>query len=234
MGPRRRVCRHPRRLAAPGGRRGGPHLRVDRRGGGCGPLRRPRCRRPPRARACRRQRPDDRRRRRVSGAGMTSRHDELVFAPLGGVGEIGMNLGIYGLGSERRKTWLAVDFGMSIAGEEHLPGVDLIYPDIRYLVEERKNLAGIVLTHAHEDHFGALLDLWPQLEVPLYATPFTAALLQAKRAGEPGAPDIPVKIIPLSGRFRVGPFDLEFVSVAHSIPESNALIIRTPHGNVLH
>ena len=165
---------------------------------------------------------------------MTFPHDELVFAPLGGVGEIGMNLAIYGLGPERRRTWLAVDFGMSIAGEEHLPGVDLIYPDIRYLVEERRNLAGIVLTHAHEDHFGALLDLWPQLKVPVYATPFTAALLQAKRAGEPGAPDIPVKIIPLSGRFTVGPFDLEFVSVAHSIPESNALIIRTPHGIVLH
>src|SRR5919204_1994885 len=160
--------------------------------------------------------------------------DELVFAPLGGVGEIGMNLAIYGVGSERRRTWLAVDFGMSIASEEHLPGVDLIYPDIRYLVEERSNLAGIVLTHAHEDHIGALLDLWPQLQVPVYATPFTAALLQAKREGEPGAPDIPVKVVPLGGRFSLPPFDLEFVSVAHSIPESNALIIRTPFGAVLH
>jgi ribonuclease J len=165
---------------------------------------------------------------------MTSARDELVFAPLGGVGEIGMNLAIYGLGSERGKTWIAVDFGMSIAGEEHLPGVDLIYPDIRYLVEERTNLAGIVLTHAHEDHFGALIDLWPQLKVPVYATPFTAALLQAKRESEPGAPEIPVKIVPLGGRFRLAAFDLEFVSVAHSIPESNALIIRTPHGTVLH
>ncbi len=76
--------------------------------------------------------------------------------------------------------------------EEHLPGIDLIFPDIRYLVEERRNIAGIVLTHAHEDHFGAMLDLWPQLKVPVYATPFTAALLEAKRQGEPGAPDIPV------------------------------------------
>jgi ribonuclease J len=165
---------------------------------------------------------------------MTSRRDELVFAALGGVGEIGMNLAIYGLGDARRRTWLAVDFGMSIAGEEHLPGVDLIYPDIRYLVEERRNLAGIVLTHAHEDHIGALLDLWPQLQVPVYATPFTAALLQAKREGEPGAPEIPVKIVPLGGRFSVPPFDLEFASVAHSIPESNALIIRTGLGTVLH
>jgi ribonuclease J len=165
---------------------------------------------------------------------MNASRDELVFAPLGGVGEIGMNLAIYGVGDERRRTWLAVDFGISFATEEHLPGVDLIFPDIRYLVEERRNLSGIVLTHAHEDHFGALLDLWPQLKVPVYATPFTAALLQSKLEGEPGAPEIPVKVIPLGGRFTVGPFDLEYVNVAHSIPESNALIIRTRHGAVLH
>ena len=159
---------------------------------------------------------------------------ELVFAPLGGVGEIGMNLSIYGVGDERRRTWIAVDLGVSFAAEEHLPGVDLILPDIRYLVEERKNLAGIVLTHAHEDHFGALLYLWPQLKVPVYATPFTAALLEAKRLSEPGAPEIPVKIIPVGGRFTAGPFDIELVTMAHSIPESNALIIRTPGGTVLH
>lgn len=161
-------------------------------------------------------------------------HGQLVFAPLGGVGEIGMNLALYGLGDERRRSWLAVDMGVSFASEEHLPGVDLIMPDIRFLAEERKNLAGIVLTHAHEDHFGAVLDLWPQLRVPVYATPFTAALLEAKRQGEPGAPEIPVKVIPLGGRFKVGPFDLEYVSMAHSIPESNALILRTPLGTVLH
>ncbi len=159
---------------------------------------------------------------------------ELVFAPLGGVGEIGMNLSIYGVGDERRRNWLIVDVGVSFAAEEHLPGIDLILPDVRYLAEERKNLAGIVLTHAHEDHFGALIDLWPQLKVPVYATPFTAALLEAKRASEPGAPEIPVKIIPLGGRFTVGSFDVELVSMAHSIPESNALIIRTPAGAVLH
>ena len=111
---------------------------------------------------------------------------ELVFAPLGGVGEIGMNLSIYGIGDERRRTWLAVDLGVSFASEEHLPGVDLILPDVRYLVEERKNISGLVLTHAHEDHFGALIDLWPRLKIPIYATPFTAALLEAKCAGEPG------------------------------------------------
>jgi len=159
---------------------------------------------------------------------------ELVFAPLGGVGEIGMNLSIYGLGDGRRRQWLAVDLGVSFASEEHLPGVDLILPDIRYLVEERQNLAGLVLTHAHEDHFGAILDLWPRLKVPIYATPFTAALLEAKRASEPGVPEIPVTVVPVGGRFKVGAFDIELVTVAHSIPESNALIIRTPAGTALH
>jgi ribonuclease J len=160
--------------------------------------------------------------------------DQLVFAPLGGVGEIGMNLSIYGLGNERRRQWMVVDCGVSFASEEHLPGVDLMFPDIRYIVEERRSLAGIVITHAHEDHFGALFDLWPQLGVPVYATPFTAALIEAKKASEPGAPDIAVKVVPLGSRFKVGPFDIELVSMSHSIPESNALIIRTPLGNVLH
>jgi ribonuclease J len=165
---------------------------------------------------------------------MAPPHGELVFAPLGGVGEIGMNLSIYGLGDERRRTWLAVDLGVSFASEENLPGIDTILPDIRYLEEERRNLAGIVLTHAHEDHFGALLDLWPRLKAPVYATPFTAALLAAKRLGESGAPEIPITEVSLGARFNVGPFDIELVSVAHSIPESNALILRTSFGNVLH
>ena len=159
--------------------------------------------------------------------------DELVFAPLGGVGEIGMNLAIYGLGDEHRRQWIAVDFGVAFA-DDALPGIDLILPDIRYLVEERRNLLGLVLTHAHEDHFGALLDLWPRLQLPVYATPFTAALLQAKQESEPGAPEIPVNIVPLGSRFTLGPFDIELVSMAHSIPESNGLIIRTPLGAVLH
>ena len=159
---------------------------------------------------------------------------EFVFAPLGGVGEIGMNLSIYGLGPERSRTWIAVDFGVSFGGEEDLPGIDLVLPDIRFLVEERRNLVGIVLTLAHEDHFGALLDLWPQLRVPVYATPFTAALLEAKRRGEPGAPEFPGRVVELGSRFAVGAFDIELVSVAHSIPESNGLIIRTPLGTVLH
>jgi ribonuclease J len=164
---------------------------------------------------------------------MTDGSGELVFAPLGGLGEIGMNLAIYGLGDERRRQWIAVDLGVAFA-DDALPGIDLIMPDIRYLAEERRNLLGLVLTHAHEDHFGALLDLWPKLKLPVYATPFTAALLQAKRESEPGAPEIPVNVVPLGGRFTLGPFDIELVSMAHSIPESNGLIIRTPLGTVLH
>jgi ribonuclease J len=159
--------------------------------------------------------------------------DELVFAPLGGVGEIGMNLALYGFGDERNRQWIAVDLGVSF-GDESLPGVDLVLPDIRYLLEQRRNLLGLVLTHAHEDHFGAVLDLWPKLEIPVYATPFTAALLRAKQQSEPGAPEIPVNIVPLGGRFTLGPFAIELVSMAHSIPESNGLIIRTPLGPVLH
>jgi ribonuclease J len=159
---------------------------------------------------------------------------ELVFAPLGGVGEIGMNLSIYGFGDERRRQWLIVDCGVSFASEEQLPGVDLILPDIRFLIEERKNIVGLVLTHGHEDHLGALIDLWPRLKVPLYATPFTAALFEAKRLAERGAPEIPIKVVPLGGRLNLGPFTVDFINVSHSIPESNALAIRTPAGIVLH
>lgn len=161
-------------------------------------------------------------------------NDQLFFAPLGGVGEIGMNLSIYGFGSRQRRQWLAVDCGVSFASEEHLPGVDLILPDIRFLIEERKNIVGLVITHGHEDHIGALIDLWPRLKVPLYATPFTAALFEAKRLSEPGAPEIPMKVVPMGGQLTLGPFTIDFINVAHSIPESNALAIRTPAGIVLH
>ena len=160
--------------------------------------------------------------------------NELVFASLGGIGEIGMNLSIYGFGDERRRQWLIVDCGVSFASEEQLPGVDLILPDIRFLIEERKNIVGLVLTHGHEDHLGALIDLWPRLKVPLYATPFTAALFEAKRLSEPAAPPVPVKVVPHNGRLTLGPFTVDFINVAHSIPESNALAIRTPAGIVLH
>jgi ribonuclease J len=161
-------------------------------------------------------------------------HNELVFAALGGIGEIGMNLSIYGFGDDRRRQWIIVDCGVSFASEEQLPGVDLILPDIRYLIEERRNILGLVLTHGHEDHMGALIDLWPRLKVPIHATPFTAALFEARRASEPGAPEIPVQVVPVGGHLSIGPFAIDFINVAHSIPESNALAIRTPAGTVLH
>jgi ribonuclease J len=159
--------------------------------------------------------------------------DELVFLPLGGVGEIGMNLGLYGFGPPRRRTWMAVDFGVAFTHGD-LPGVDLIFPDIAYLEAERTNLAGIVITHAHEDHFGALIDLWPRLRVPVYATAFTAGLLSAKLASEPEAAGVPITPVATGDRVKVGPFEVEYINVAHSIPESHALAIRTPLGTVVH
>ncbi len=163
-----------------------------------------------------------------------SRPDELTFAPLGGVGEIGMNLSIYGLGNRHQRSWLAVDLGVSFGDEDRLPGIDLVMPDIRFLVKERKNLVGLVLTHAHEDHFGAIIDLWPQLKCPIYATKFSAALFEAKCASERNPPDIPVTVVPSGGRIDLGPFNVEFIPVAHSIPESHALAIRTSAGIVIH
>jgi ribonuclease J len=160
--------------------------------------------------------------------------DELTFAPLGGVGEIGMNLSIYGLGNRHQRSWLAVDLGVSFGDEEHLPGIDLIMPDISFLEKERKNLMGLVLTHAHEDHFGAIIDLWPKLQCPIYATQFSAALFQAKLEAERNPPKIPVTVVPSGGRIDLGPFNVEFIPVAHSIPESHALAIHTALGTVLH
>ena len=160
--------------------------------------------------------------------------DELVFVALGGVGEIGMNLALYGYGHGRNRQWLAVDLGVAFGLGDELPGVDGVLPDIRYLLERKGQLAGIVISHAHEDHFGALMDFWPQLQTPVFMTPFAAALLEAKRAGEVNAPKIPVTVVHPKQPFRAGPFEIEFVSVSHSIPESNALAIRTPAGTVLH
>ena len=163
-----------------------------------------------------------------------ARPDELTFAPLGGVGEIGMNLSIYGLGNRHQRSWLAVDLGVSFGDEEHLPGIDTIMPDIRFLEQERKNLVGLVLTHAHEDHFGAIIDLWPKLKCPIYATKFSASLFEAKCASERNPPKIPVTVVPSGGRIDLGPFNVEFIPVAHSIPESHALAIHTSAGTVLH
>jgi len=164
---------------------------------------------------------------------VAGRNDELVLLPLGGVGEIGMNLALYGFGPPHRRRWMAVDFGVAFPHFD-LPGVDLVFPDIAYLEEKRRNLAGIVITHAHEDHFGALIDLWPRLKVPVYATAFTANLLAAKLASEPRASPVPINLVTAGEHITVGPFAVEYINVAHSIPESHALAIRTPLGTIVH
>ena len=160
--------------------------------------------------------------------------DELVFVPLGGLGEIGMNAALYGFGPEDQRQWILVDCGMGFGGEEHLPGIDLVYPDLRFIEEERENLLGIFITHAHEDHIGALVEMWPRLRAPVYATRFALSLLETRRLSEPGAPKVELRQIAPGQRLKVGPFDIEFLPVAHSIPESNALAIRTPLGLVVH
>ena len=166
-------------------------------------------------------------------ASAKDKENDIVFLPLGGVGEIGMNLGLYGFGPEGNRKWLIVDCGVSFAGPE-LPGIDLVMPDIKFLEDEVNNIVGMVITHAHEDHYGAILHLWPFLKVPVYATAFTAGLLAAKTESEPGAEEVPVTVVRQGERHTIGPFDVEFVAMAHSIPEPCALAIRTPAGLVLH
>jgi len=166
-------------------------------------------------------------------ASAKKKDNDIVFLPLGGVGEIGMNLGLYGYGPEDDRTWLIVDCGVSFAGPE-LPGIDLVLPDIKFLEDEVDNIAGMVITHAHEDHYGGILHLWPYLKVPVYATAFTAGLLAAKTESEPGAEEVPVTLVKQGDQVQIGPFNVEFVAMAHSIPEPCALAIRTPAGMVLH
>jgi ribonuclease J len=159
--------------------------------------------------------------------------EELVFLPLGGVGEIGMNLALYGYGTPEKRQWIIVDCGVTFPGPD-LPGVDLVLPDIRYLAKQRANVKGMIITHAHEDHYGAMNDLWPGLNVPVYASPFTAGMLEAKRAYEGSRAQIPINIFKAGDRINVGPFEIEAVGVNHSIPEPMSLVIRTPLGNVVH
>ena len=163
----------------------------------------------------------------------SGKNNELVFLPLGGVGEIGMNLGVYGYGPEDNRQWLMVDLGVSFAGSE-LPGVDLVMPDIRFLENERPNILGLVVTHAHEDHFGAILDLWPKLKIPVYCTAFTAGLLETKRELDYSSYDVPVTLFKAGDQFELGPFAIEAIAVAHSIPEPVSLAIKTSLGTVIH
>lgn len=155
--------------------------------------------------------------------------DEFLFLPLGGTGEIGMNLNLYG----HNEQWLMVDCGITF-GDDRTPGIDVIMPDTAFIEERLDDLAGLVLTHAHEDHLGALPYIWKRLKCPIYATPFTAAFLRAKLVETDFARKVDIIEVPLSGRFSVGPFDIELITLTHSIPEPNALAITTPLGTVLH
>jgi ribonuclease J len=163
----------------------------------------------------------------------TARGAELVFVPLGGVGEIGMNFALYGYGPADRREWIIVDCGVTFPTLE-LPGVDLVLPDTRFIEANLSGLKGIIITHAHEDHYGALLDLWPRLKVQCWMTPFAAGLLEAKRQSEQGAPQIPITIYRAGGKFTVGPFMIEAIPVSHSIPEPVSLAITTPAGTIIH
>lgn len=164
---------------------------------------------------------------------MAAKQDEFVFLPLGGVGEIGMNFALYGFGPAKAREWIVVDCGVTFPGPD-LPGADLVLPDIDFIVGERERLRGIVITHAHEDHYGALLALWPRLQAPVWATPFTAGLLEAKRGSEDGNIKIPVTIYNAGDTFDVGPFSIEAVPVTHSIPEPVSLAIKSPAGIAIH
>ncbi len=158
---------------------------------------------------------------------------DLVFVPLGGAGEIGMNLNLYGYGTEDSQSWVMVDLGVTF-NDGSLPGVDLIMPDPTFIEEQRDDLLALVLTHAHEDHLGAVPYLWPRLQCPIYATPFTASILRRKLIEAELIDEVEIIEVPLSGRFQIGPFDFELITLTHSIPEPNAIAIRTPVGTVLH
>lgn len=167
------------------------------------------------------------------GATPPDRDDEVVFLPIGGAGEIGMNVYLYGIGPADDRRWLMVDCGMTFPGA-HEPGVDVILPELTFIRGERKSLDGILITHAHEDHIGALIECWPQLEVPVYCTPFAHGMLRAKLSefGSRKAPD--VHEVATGSRFKIGAFDVELIDMAHSIPETSAVAIRTPCGVLLH
>ena len=158
-----------------------------------------------------------------------NRPEELVFLALGGAGEIGMNLNLYGYAGK----WLMINCGISF-GDDTMPGVEVIMPDPEFIAERNDALAGIVLTHAHEDHLGALPYMWQRFRAPVYATPFTAELLRLKLIESDLHETVPIIEIPMAGKFTVGPFELELITLTHSIPEPNAVVIRTAAGAVLH
>ena len=158
--------------------------------------------------------------------------NELVFLPLGGSGEIGMNMNLYGFGRGENRDWIMIDCGVTF-GDLSTPGIDLICADPSYILERRDRLKALLLTHGHEDHIGAVALLAPKLKCPIYATPFTAGLVRRKLE-ERGVSDEELNIIEMGARFEIGPFDLEYVTLTHSIPEPSGVIIRTELGTVLH
>ncbi|MES2894593.1 MAG: ribonuclease J [Pseudomonadota bacterium] len=159
--------------------------------------------------------------------------DELVFLPLGGSNEIGMNFNLYGYGPPHARKWIVVDLGVTF-GDQTTPGVEIILPDPEFIEAHAKDILGIVLTHAHEDHIGAVAWLWPRLRAPLYATPFTAFLLREKLRENEDAADAEITEVPLGGTIKLGPFEIDLITLTHSIPEPNGLAIRTPLGTILH
>lgn len=158
---------------------------------------------------------------------------ELVFVAMGGLGEIGMNCYLYGVGPPKAREWLMVDLGLTFPGDGEF-GVDVVFPDLSFIAKQRDRLKGIVITHAHEDHIGAVIDNWHHLKAPIYASPFTMGMLKSKISDYGGDDPLKLKEVKLGSRFDVGPFNIELVDMAHSIPEPSALAIRTEHGLVLH
>ena len=162
-----------------------------------------------------------------------SQKDQLIFCPLGGSGEIGMNMNLFAYGKPDNQKWLIVDIGVTFA-DDTLPGIDLIYPDPGFIIDKKDDLLGIILTHAHEDHIGAIAHIWPQLKCNIYATPFTSVLIKEKFKEKKIEIGNNLKIVDLNGTIKLGPFTIEFVTLTHSILEPNGLSIKTPVGTILH
>jgi len=159
--------------------------------------------------------------------------NDFIFCPLGGSGEIGMNMNLFAYGSPENRKWIIVDIGVTFA-DDTIPGIDLIYPDPGFIVEKKDDLLALVLTHAHEDHIGAIAHIWPKLLCNIYATPFTSVLIKEKFKEKKIDISNYLKIVQLNGKVEVGPFKIEFVTLTHSILEPNGLHIETPAGSVLH
>ena len=159
--------------------------------------------------------------------------EKLIFCPLGGSGEIGGNMNLYAYGEDDNQKWIIVDMGVSFA-DDSVPGVDLIMPDAGFIIDKKDDLLGIVLTHAHEDHIGAVAHIWPNLNCKIYATPFTAALILEKFKEKKIDISSYLNVVPLNSKIRLGAFDIDFVTLTHSILEPNGLSIKTPLGTILH